>query len=249
VFATIVGRVMRVHVITHVPFEGPAAVGSWALSRGHHLAEIAAITEEYPDPSVVDLLVVMGGPMDADDEVASPWLSAEKRFIAAALARGASVVGVCLGSQILAEVLGGRVKRNPAREIGWREVRLTDAGRRAPLLSGWPDAFVAGHWHGDTFDLPPAAECLASSDACANQLFVAEAGRAVGIQFHLEWDERGLSELAGACHDELVDGGDRVDSAEALLRGVVEHGGNCRELLYLLLDDVAGNIHKAVSGT
>ena len=66
--------------------------------------------------------------MDADDETASPWLVAEKRFIAGRLEAGGSVVGVCLGAQILAEVLGGRVKRNPEREIGWYEVRLTEAG-------------------------------------------------------------------------------------------------------------------------
>jgi len=240
---------MRVHVITHVPFEGPAAVGSWARSRGHDLAETASVTEEYPDPEAVDLLVVMGGPMDADDEVASPWLAAEKRFIAVALAGGGNVVGVCLGSQILAEALGGRVKRNLQREIGWYEVRLTVAGRREPLLAAWPDLFVCGHWHGDTFDLPPGAETLASSDACANQLFVAEGGRAVGIQFHLEWDEEGLSALVAACDDELVDGGDFIESAEGLLRGVVQHGGNCRELLYRLLDAVADNARTSISGT
>ena len=240
---------MRVHVITHVPFEGPAAVGSWAGTRGHDLAETASVTEEYPDPSAVDLVVVMGGPMDADDEVASPWLPAEKRFIAAVLADGAAVIGVCLGAQILAEVLGGHVKRNPQREIGWHEVRLTAAGRREPLLAAWPDAFVCGHWHGDTFDLPTGVETLASSDACANQLFVAEGGRAVGIQVHLEWDEEGLSALVAACDDELVDEGDFIESAEGMLRGVVQHGRTCRELLYRLLDVVADNARKANWGT
>ena len=240
---------MRVHVITHVPFEGPAAVGSWAHSRGHDLAETASITEQYPDPSAVDLLVVMGGPMDADDEVASPWLPAEKRFIAKVLADGAAVVGVCLGAQILADVLGGYVRRNSQREIGWYEVQLTDAGRVEPVLAGLPDAFVCGHWHGDTFDLPPGVETSASSDGCTNQLFAAADGRALGIQFHLEWDEAGLSDLVAACDDELVDGGEYVESAEGLLQGVVQHGGECRELLYRLLDAVAGNTRRSVSGT
>jgi GMP synthase-like glutamine amidotransferase len=240
---------MRVNVITHVPFEGPAAVGSWALSRGHELVEIAGVTEEYPEPSAVDLVVVMGGPMDADDELASPWLAAEKRFIRAALADGASVIGVCLGAQILAEALGGSLKRNPEPEIGWYEVLLTEAGREQPLLAAWPDAFVTGHWHGDTFDLPSGVETCASSRACANQLFVAEGGRAVGIQFHLEWDEPGLSDLIAACDDELVVGGGFVDSAEALMEGVAEHGETCRKLLHNLLDAVADNTRRTFSGT
>ena len=239
---------MRVHIITHVPFEGPAAVGSWALARGHELAETASVTGEYPEPSAVDLLVVMGGPMDADDEVASPWLPAEKRFIASVLAERAPVIGVCLGSQILAEVLGGRVKRNPEREIGWYEVRLTAAGRHEALFSAWPDSFVCGHWHTDTFELPPGVETLASSDACANQLFVSHDGRAVGIQFHLEWDAQGLSDLVAACDDELEGGGDFVESAEGLLLGEAEHGEACRRSLYSLLDAVVTQERDPFSG-
>jgi GMP synthase-like glutamine amidotransferase len=231
---------MKVHVITHVPFEGPAAIGTWASLRGYDLTEIVSVTEEYQEPSAVDLLVIMGGPMDADDEFASPWLAAEKGFVAAALEEGASVVGVCLGSQILAEVVGGRVKRNSQREIGWYEVRLTETGRREPLLAKWPETFVCGHWHGDTFDLPPGVETCASSQLTPNQLFIAENGRAVGIQFHLEWDVDGLSDLVAACEDELVDGDDYVETAERLVRGVVEHGANSRGLLYGLLDAIEG---------
>ncbi len=240
---------MRVHVITHVPFEGPAAIAEWALARGHAVAQTAAITETYPDASAVDLLVVMGGPMDADDEVASPWLAAEKRFVRDVLDARGSVVGVCLGAQILAEVLGGVVKRGAHREIGWYELRLTDAGRKEPLLRSWPQAFVCGHWHGDTFDLPEGVATLASTDACANQLFLAEGGRALGMQFHLEWDEAGLSALVAECDDELAAGGEYVSSAEEMVRGVREHGQECRDVLFALLDEVAAAGRTGNSGT
>ncbi len=176
--------------------------------------------------------------MDADDAVASPWLVAEKRFIASALDAGVAVLGVCLGSQILAEALGGRVKRNPVREIGWYEVRLTESARSDPLLASWPDAFVCGHWHGDTFYLPPGISTAASSDACANQLFVARGGQAVGVQFHLEWDEEGLSALVSECEDDLMEKGEFVTSAEGMMRGEAEYGEQARELLYALLDGI-----------
>jgi GMP synthase-like glutamine amidotransferase len=229
---------LRVHVITHVPYEGPAAIRDWALGRGHEFTETASVTEAYPKRRSVELLAIMGGPMDADDEVANPWLAAEKRFVADVLSAGASVIGVCLGAQILAEVIGGKITRNPEPEVGWYEVRLTGAGRAEPLFTPWPGAFIAGHWHGDTFELPDGVRTCASSAACENQLFIAADGRAIGIQFHLEWDRLGLSSLLAACEDDLDRGGDYVASAERLLQGVDQHGGRCRELLYDLLDTI-----------
>ena len=113
------GASMRVHVIRQVPFEGPAAIAEWAAERGHEVTESLALLEEFPDPADVDFLVLMGGPMAADDEAANPWLHAEKRFAAAVIAAGRPVLGVCLGAQILAEVIGGTVRRNDVAEIGW----------------------------------------------------------------------------------------------------------------------------------
>ncbi len=239
---------MRVHAITHVAFEGPAAIETWATRRGHELTQSAALTESYPEARDVDLLVVMGGPMDADDEVASPWLVAEKRFVREVLDAGSCVLGVCLGAQILAEVVGGRVTRNTQREIGWFEVGLTEAGLAEPLLAGWPTTFVAGHWHGDTFELLPETPSLASTVVTPNQLFVAEGGRAVGIQFHLEWDESTVAGLVSACDDELEAGGDFVQSADELLGGVRSHGEASRTLLYRMLDAVAEKVREGFSG-
>ncbi len=229
---------MRIHVIQHAPFEGPGLIAEWAAEQGHDLDITMAITEEFPSPDDLDLLVVMGGPMDADGEDASPWLVPEKHFIAAAIAAGRLVLGVCLGSQIIAEVLGGRVKRGEQSEIGWYPVRLTEDGAREPLFDRWPDEAVVGHWHSDTFDLPLGLEPALSSEVTPNQAFVFEE-RVVGLQFHLEWDEETLQALFEACADDLDEGGPTTMSEEEFSAEMAERLPVCRELLFGLLDDMA----------
>ncbi len=230
---------LRIRIVRNIAFEGPALIGEWATARGHSLTESLAVTEQYPRASDVDLLVVMGGPMDADDHDASPWLAAEKAFVRDVLGAGGRVLGVCLGAQVLAEVAGGRVKRNPVREIGWFPVRATEAGRRDPRFAAF-DGAVVGHWHGDTFDLPAGVDPLLSSDATSNQAFVTADGRGVGLQFHVEWTEESLAELVRGCEDELCEGGPYVMSGEEMLAHATRHIGTCRRLLFTLLDSLQG---------
>lgn len=240
---------MRIHVIQHVPFEGPGLIGEWAAERGHSLDVTLAITERYPRPDDVDLLVVMGGPMAADDEVASPWLAAEKRFIAETISIGQLVLGVCLGAQIIAEVIGGRVRRASHKEIGWFPVHLTEAGESEPLLSGWPEHAVVGHWHGDTFDLPLGPAPVLSSEATPNQAYVFD-DRVVGLQFHLEWDEATLAALLAECSSDLGDGGAYVMSAQEFADEIPDRIPPCRDLLFALLDEMAAlgpRRHEAVA--
>jgi GMP synthase-like glutamine amidotransferase len=226
---------MRLHVIQHVPFEGAGAVSRWANSRGFELTSSLALTEEYPACDEIDFLVVMGGPMDADDEVASPWLHAEKHFVVECIAAGHPVLGVCLGAQILAEVIGGRVRRNPEREIGWYPVEKTAEGAAELLFSSWPDSLVVGQWHGDTFDLPTGLESCYSSEAATNQAFVFDR-RVVGVQFHLEWTEPGLDELLGKCAGDLRERGVWVMSADEILDEAPERIAAAQPWLYSLLD-------------
>jgi GMP synthase-like glutamine amidotransferase len=226
---------MRIHVIQHVPFEGPALIGEWADECDHSVEVTHAITEEYPSVGEIDFLVVMGGPMDADDEDSSPWLVPEKHFIADAIAAGKLVLGVCLGAQIIAEVLGGRVLRADEREIGWYPVALSSEGGSEPLFARWPDEVVVGHWHGDTFQLPLGMEPVLFSEATRNQAFVFD-GRVVGLQFHLEWDAETIEALLEACPDDLEDGGEHVMTAEEFAAGAAAHVPDCRELLFELLD-------------
>lgn len=229
---------MRVHAITHADFEGPGLIADWAQERGHALTQTLALTEDYPAPSDIDMLVIMGGPMAADDESSNPWLHREKHYIAEVIEADHLVLGICLGAQILAEVCGGGIGRNPVREIGWYPVTLTDAGRADPVFAGFRDGLVAGHWHGDRFDVPGSAELCLSSDACANQAFSLVGGRVVGLQFHLEWTEESVFDLVEHCATDF-DGGPFVMDAAQLLEGARTHSQGCREALWGLLDAMA----------
>jgi len=184
---------MRVHVLQHVPFEGPGAIEPWLQRAGATVTFTRFFeTPALPEVATVDRLVVMGGPMSVHDEAEFPWLRAEKAFLAQAIRRGAVVLGICLGAQLVAEVLGGTVSRNREREIGWFPVA------RAAEAAGWgrrfPDEFVAFHWHGETFSLPPGARHLLRSAACERQAF-AFGPRVLGLQFHLETTEAGIRSL------------------------------------------------------
>ena len=226
---------MRIHVIQHAPFEGAALIADWAAEAGHELTSSLALTEEFPPTQEIDFLVLMGGPMDADDESASPWLRAEKHFVADSIADGKIVLGVCLGAQIVAEVLGGRIRRNEEPEIGWYPVAVTETGRDEPLFTEWPENVVVGHWHGDTFELPFGLDPAISSDVTPNQAFVFDS-RVVGLQFHLEWDEAAVETMLEVCSDDLEDNGGHVMSVTEVADEMPDHIPVCRELLFMLLD-------------
>jgi GMP synthase (glutamine-hydrolysing) len=130
-------------------------------------------------------LVVMGGPMNVDETDRYPFLADEVKWIRQAVEMGLPVLGICLGSQLLAKALGSRVVPSRVKEIGWYDVQLTDAAQTDPLFAGCNATEVVFQWHGDTFDLPPGAVQLARSSQCENQAF--RYGRnAYGLQFHLE---------------------------------------------------------------
>lgn len=226
---------MRVHVIRHVPFEGPGLIAHWAAERGHTLTEQLALTEEFPDTGEVDLLVVLGGPMGAGETDRYPWLAAEKRYLQHAIAT-TRVFGVCLGAQLITDVAGGSVYRAENREIGWFAVHTTGAAWRDPVFGDFPGRIVVGHWHGDTFSLPGLTMPSVSSDACPNQAFTLCGGRVAGVQFHLEWTAEDLQALIERCGDDLAEPGPYVSTAEQLVAGVQEWGATCRKALFGVLD-------------
>jgi GMP synthase (glutamine-hydrolysing) len=207
---------MKIHFIQHVPFEGPGTIRDWALRRGHGLSR-TAIHENEPLPAMdaFDWLVIMGGPMGVYDESVYSWLAPEKRFIGEAVAAGKTVLGICLGAQLLAVVLGGAVRRNVHREIGWFPVRLVPAAEGIPAFAGLPRSFTAFHWHGDTFGIPPGAVRTAESDACAAQAFVYN-DKVIGLQFHLESTAESVEALVRNCGEELVEGNYIQEAAELI---------------------------------
>ena len=118
---------MRVHYIKHVPFEGLGAILPWLNEREWQVS-LTELYRDEPLPSINDLdwLIVMGGPMSAHDESEYSWLKAEKDFISQAIETGKSILGVCLGSQLIADVLGSRIYKNPEPEIGWFPIELSE---------------------------------------------------------------------------------------------------------------------------
>ncbi len=186
---------MHLHVLQHVPFEGPASIADWVRRRGHVLSQTRLFEAQgLPAPDAVDGLIVMGGPMGVGDEDEFPWLVHEKRFLAACVENDKPVLGICLGSQLLAEVLGAPVYPNRHKEIGWFPIEFTQAALGSPLFDGCPQEIEVFHWHGDTFDLPHGARLLASSQACRNQAFL-HGRHVLGLQFHLEVTSRSIAAL------------------------------------------------------
>lgn len=152
--------------------------------------------------AAVDWLVVMGGPMGVHDEMAYPWMVAEKKAIEQALAAEKVVLGVCLGAQLIAHVLGAEVTPNPHKEIGWFPISLDPQFACHPMAQGFPRKWETFHWHGDTFALPDKALPVGASEACLNQGYVYNE-RVVGLQFHLEVTRQGARELVHQCAHEL----------------------------------------------
>jgi GMP synthase-like glutamine amidotransferase len=215
---------VRVVSLHHVSFEGLGAIGPWLAERGHEVTQVRLFAgEELPAADTYDWLIVMGGPMNIHDDARHAWLPAERRFVRRAIDDGKLVLGICLGSQFVADALGARVFRNPSgNEIGWFPVHASPEADGSANMAGWPDAAPAFHWHGDTFDLPEDAVRLAWSEATPVQAFEARDGRVLALQFHPEATLEGVTALADADADEL-DGSAWVQTREELLAGCVEH--------------------------
>jgi len=197
---------MRLHYLTHVPFEKLGTMEDWLHERGDRITATRLYHgENLPDVSDLDALIVMGGPMGADDEHRYPWMSDEKRFIGQCIEDGKKVLGVCLGAQLIARVLGAPVSRNGEREIGWFPVQSTDAGRDDPIGRLFNDAPAVLHWHGDTFAIPDGAVHLARSWGCENQAF-RYGDNVLGLQFHLEMNIDGVRTLCRECPGDLEAG-------------------------------------------
>ena len=223
---------LNIHCLQHVPFEGPAGIGDWLAARGHRLTFTHLYHgETLPTVDKFDWLVIMGGPMNIYEHRFHPWLREEKLFIDRAIRAGKTVLGICLGAQLLADVLGGKVYQNLEKEIGWLPITLHDeAGKYFP---GAPKDFTVFHWHGDTFSLPPGATCIASSAGCAHQAF-AHGDRVVGLQFHIEMTSASVAALVDNCGNELT-GGKYIQSAAEIM-GNHAHFATNQQLLAKLLE-------------
>jgi GMP synthase-like glutamine amidotransferase len=179
---------MRIHYLQHVPEEGLGSIEPWAYKHSHPPSSSRLyLNEPLPEPDGFDMLIIMGGPMSANDEDSILWLTPELTLIRQAIEQEKVVLGVCLGAQLIAKALGGTVFKNPQQEIGWFPIRLTEAGQKSSLLGFLPPEITVFHWHGETFALPAGAVLLASSEACPHQAFsFGQNEQVLGLQFHCE---------------------------------------------------------------
>ncbi len=197
---------IKAHYLQHVPFENPAYIFNILDELNIPIkGTLLYIGNAFPQMDEFDLLIVMGGPMGVHDEKAHTYLKQEKIFIEAAINEGKKIVGICLGAQLIADVLGAKVYKNRHKEIGWFPVNkmahIDDLDSVEKIL---PRSFYAFHWHGDTFDIPKGSIHLAESEACTNQAFIYD-NRVLGMQFHLESTENSILNLYNNCKNEIDD--------------------------------------------
>ena len=227
---------MRLHWLQHVPFEDAGNIIPWAAARNWDIS-CTRLFEDEPLPPIdeVDWLIVMGGPMSIHDESQHPWLVAEKKYIDAAIRNNRVVIGICLGAQLIAQVLGARVTKAFEPEIGFFAVDRTEASEDSPVFAALPHQFTALHWHGETFDIPDGATHLARTAPCESQAF--EYGRRIwALQFHLETTQNGVESLIQHCRSEMVQGPYIQQPTEML--GLPYHVARCNELLNTMLDGI-----------
>jgi GMP synthase-like glutamine amidotransferase len=193
---------MNAHYLQHVSFEGLGSIESWIEAAGYRITKTQFFkSANLPKPDEIDLLIVMGGPMSVNDEDKFPWLVQEKQFIYDIIESGKSVLGVCLGAQLIASAMGAKVYKNTVKEIGWFPVSGIISTNRTTFR--FPLSTEVFHWHGETFNLPDGAIQLARSEACENQSF--QFGRSViGLQFHLETTPDLAQEIVKHCRNELL---------------------------------------------
>lgn len=170
-----------IRIFRHLACEGPGYLLDLIAQHGfdHELITIDTGMAVPPQVDDVSGLIFMGGPMSVNDPL--PWIDDELQLIRLALKKNIPVLGICLGSQLMAKALGVRVTAGPCMELGWLPIHQT---RESLWSEGLPDSFEVFHWHGETFELPAGAHLLFASDKCAHQGFAL--GPHLALQFHVE---------------------------------------------------------------
>jgi GMP synthase (glutamine-hydrolysing) len=195
--------VMNVLVMKHVDIEGPGLIEA-CLSQEKIPYQILTLESGLHLPKLDNLthIVILGGPMNVYEEARYPFLRMEDFFIKEAIQRGKSILGICLGAQLIAKALGARVFKAPVKEIGWYDVSLTRIGSIDPFFSQLPKTFPVFQWHEDTFEIPHSAILIATSSAVPYQAF-RYGDNAYGLQFHLEVTQEMIREWIGTYEEDF----------------------------------------------
>jgi GMP synthase-like glutamine amidotransferase len=237
---------MRMHYLQHETFEDPGTILEWAARRGHSTSSTLIFKgEPFPSPETFDMLVIMGGSMSVREKETYPWLPSEVRFIRSVIDKNKTVLGICLGAQLIANALGAKVYRHSCKEIGWFDVTLSKDGAASGIFRSLPRVFPAMHWHGDTFDLPAGAVHCAFSKACQNQAF-AYGANTVGLQFHVEYTAENRAAMIENCGSDLHEQGPYVQSPDYIISQDALFPA-LKELNFRLLNAMAARYRKNFS--
>ncbi|WP_430901505.1 MULTISPECIES: type 1 glutamine amidotransferase [unclassified Paraflavitalea] len=225
---------LRIICIQHVSFEGPGTIALWAQINGHSFQTMLASTiKEWPSLHSFDWLIVMGGPMAVYEEEQLPWMKAEKAFIRAAIDAEKILLGICLGSQLIASALGAKVYPHHTKEIGWFSVNINSEEINNPFAH-FTYQVPFFHWHGDTFDLPTNAKLLASTEQCKHQAF-SMGSSILGIQFHPEVDSALVAAMVAHGLDELKE--DKFVQSSHQILAFADSYATIRQEFFILLDE------------
>jgi GMP synthase-like glutamine amidotransferase len=228
---------LRIHYFQHVNYEGLGSTEEWISSNGHSLSSTRFFEEtRLPELSDFDWLIIMGGAMSVNDEQQFPWLADEKRFIRQAIDAGKTVLGICLGSQLVSAALGAKVYKNDEKEIGWFDIELTCFAKSDQWFSELGSRLKVFHWHGDTFDLPESAIHLFYSEGCKHQAYIYKE-RVLALQFHLEMTTDSLKTMIEYGRQELKPARYIQSEMELLINNPLIESN--RKVLFKLLDRLA----------
>jgi GMP synthase (glutamine-hydrolysing) len=195
---------MRIHYFQQVPYEGLGCIQEWITLKNHELSSTKFFqNDSLRKPDEIDMLIIMGGPMSVNDESDYAWLKDEKKFIKQCIENNKIVLGICLGAQLIADVLGSKIYKNKYKEIGWFPIKITGKAKSLDLFGFLPDELTVFHWHGETSDIPNGAIHLVESEGCRNQAFALNK-KVVGLQFHFEVTENSLKEMVKHGKSELI---------------------------------------------
>lgn len=229
---------MRAHYLQHVPFEGLGSIESWLQGAGYKISGTQFFNSDVlPEVEDIDFLIVMGGPMSATDETEYPWLVNEKKYIGSVIEAGKPVLGICLGAQLIANSMGGKVFQNSVKEIGWFPVEAVASEMTSAFR--FPQKTQVFHWHGETFSLPKGAVQIAESKGCENQAFQI-GSNAIGLQFHLETTPLSARAIVENCRNELVEG-KYIQSEAEILSVPQEHYSSINSLMGRVLEYLQAN--------
>lgn len=227
---------MHIHCFQHAVFEDPGNILNWIKENRHTISYTHFFEEgcHIPPAGEIENLLILGGAMNVDEEDLHPWLKTEKQTIKKVIDAGKKVMGICLGSQLIASALGKAVYKGKEKEIGFFPVMFTEEALTHKYFNHFTKEYTVFNWHGDTFDLPDGATLIASSINYPNQAFIIGT-QILALQFHFEVNEDSLKNWRLEDCSELLEPGSYIQNHKQIAAGR-HYLTQTKKDIFLLLD-------------